>query len=46
MGGAAYAGGGADNFPLRGGKGDTYEGGIRVIAAMKMERQAGSRKKI
>ena len=27
-GGAAYAGGGADNFPLRGGKGDTYEGGI------------------
>ena len=25
-GGAAYAGGGADNFPLRGGKGDTYEG--------------------
>ena len=25
----------ADNFPLRGGKGDTYEGGIRVIAAMK-----------
>ena len=34
-GGAAYAGGGADNFPLRGGKGDTYEGGIRVIAAMR-----------
>jgi arylsulfatase A-like enzyme len=34
-GGAAYAGGGADNFPLRGGKGDTYEGGIRVIAALK-----------
>ncbi len=34
-GGAAYAGGGADNFPLRGGKGDTYEGGIRVIAAIK-----------
>ena len=34
-GGAAYAGGGADNFPLRGGKGDTYEGGIRVIAAVK-----------
>ena len=34
-GGAAYAGGGADNFPLRGGKGDTYEGGIRVVAAMR-----------
>ena len=34
-GGAAYAGGGADNYPLRGGKGDTYEGGIRVIAAMR-----------
>jgi len=34
-GGATYGGGGADNFPLRGGKGDTYEGSIRVIAAMK-----------
>ena len=33
-GGATYAGGGADNFPLRGGKGDTYEGGIRAIAAI------------
>ena len=38
-GGAAYAGGGADNFPLRGGKGDTYEGGIRVIAAMRWKGQ-------
>ena len=44
-GGAAYAGGGADNFPLRGGKGDTYEGGIRVIAAMKWKGkiEAGSK---
>ncbi|CAH0993056.1 Arylsulfatase [Sinobacterium norvegicum] len=29
-GGATYAGAGAYNFPLRGGKGDTFEGGIRV----------------
>ncbi len=43
-GGAAYAGGGADNYPLRGGKGTTYEGGIRVIAAIqwKARLQAGS----
>ncbi len=34
-GGAAYATGGADNVPLRGGKGDTFEGGIRVVAAMR-----------
>ncbi|MBW2231952.1 MAG: sulfatase-like hydrolase/transferase [Deltaproteobacteria bacterium] len=34
-GGAAYAMGGADNVPLRGGKGDTFEGGIRVVATMR-----------
>ena len=34
-GGAAYATGGADNVPLRGGKGDTFEGGIRVVATMR-----------
>ncbi|MDJ0867084.1 MAG: arylsulfatase, partial [Myxococcota bacterium] len=34
-GGAAYATGGADNVPLRGGKGETFEGGIRVVAAMR-----------
>ncbi len=34
-GGAAYSVGGADNYPLRGGKGDTYEGGIRVVAAIR-----------
>ena len=34
-GGAAYATGGADNVPLRGGKGDTFEGGIRVVAVMR-----------
>ena len=34
-GGAAYALGGADNVPLRGGKGDTFEGGIRVVAVMR-----------
>jgi arylsulfatase A-like enzyme len=34
-GGAAYSVGGADNAPLRGGKGDTFEGGIRVVAVMR-----------
>lgn len=34
-GGAVYAGGGAYNAPLRGGKGDTFEGGIRVVSAMR-----------
>ena len=43
-GGATYGGGGADNFPLRGGKGDTFEGSIRVVAALKWKGkiQAGS----
>lgn len=34
-GGATYAGGGASNAPYRGGKGDTFEGGIRVVAVMR-----------
>jgi arylsulfatase A-like enzyme len=34
-GGAAYASGGANNAPLRGGKGETFEGGIRVVALMR-----------
>jgi arylsulfatase A-like enzyme len=34
-GGAAYAGGGADNAPLRGGKGETFEGGVRVVATLR-----------
>ncbi|MEP5765241.1 MAG: sulfatase-like hydrolase/transferase, partial [Halieaceae bacterium] len=34
-GGAAYSVGGADNVPLRGGKGETFEGGIRVVASMR-----------
>ena len=34
-GGAAYSVGGADNPPLRGGKGDTFEGGIRVVSLMR-----------
>ena len=43
-GGAAYATGGADNAPLRGGKGDTFEGGIRVVAILRWpaQVQAGS----
>ncbi len=44
-GGAAYATGGADNVPLRGGKGDTFEGGIRVVSVMRWPKgiEAGSR---
>jgi len=34
-GGASYALGGADNAPLRGGKGETFEGGIRVVSVMR-----------
>jgi arylsulfatase A-like enzyme len=34
-GGAAYASGGANNAPYRGGKGETFEGGIRVVALMR-----------
>jgi len=34
-GGASYSVGGADNVPLRGGKGDAYEGGIRVVSVMR-----------
>lgn len=34
-GGAAYSVGGADNVPLRGGKGDTFEGGIRVVSLLR-----------
>ncbi len=44
-GGAAYATGGADNVPLRGGKGDTFEGGIRVVSVMRYPEkiEAGTR---
>ena len=38
-GGAAYATGGADNVPLRGGKGETWEGGIRVVSVMRWPEQ-------
>lgn len=38
-GGAAYASGGADNVPLRGGKGETFEGGIRVVSVMRWPEQ-------
>ncbi|MDG1943747.1 MAG: sulfatase-like hydrolase/transferase [Halioglobus sp.] len=34
-GGAAYSVGGADNAPLRGGKGETFEGGIRVVSIIR-----------
>ncbi|MEM1110526.1 MAG: sulfatase-like hydrolase/transferase [Pseudomonadota bacterium] len=44
-GGAAYSVGGADNVPLRGGKGDAFEGGIRVVSVMRWPDQipAGKR---
>jgi arylsulfatase A-like enzyme len=44
-GGAAYALGGADNVPLRGGKGETFEGGIRVVSVMRWQAaiRAGTR---
>ena len=34
-GGVAYAYGGADNAPLRGGKGETFEGGIRAVSLIR-----------
>ena len=44
-GGAAYATGGANNAPLRGGKGETFEGGIRVVSFLRWPGvvEAGSR---
>lgn len=38
-GGAAYSVGGANNAPLRGGKGETFEGGIRVVSVMRWPEQ-------
>ena len=38
-GGAAYSIGGADNAPLRGGKGETFEGGIRVVSVIRWPEQ-------
>ena len=32
---AVYSVGGADNAPLRGGKGETFEGGIRVVSLLR-----------
>ncbi|MBT3410785.1 MAG: sulfatase-like hydrolase/transferase [Halieaceae bacterium] len=45
-GGAAYATGGADNVPLRGGKGETWEGGIRVVSLMRWPDGLASGKKM
>lgn len=38
-GGAVYSVGGAYNEPLRGGKGDTFEGGIRVVSSLRWPAQ-------
>ena len=38
-GGAAYSVGGANNAPLRGGKGEVFEGGLRVVSLLRWPTQ-------
>ena len=45
-GGAAYSVGGADNAPLRGGKGEVFEGGIRVVSLMRWPAKIGAGSKM
>jgi len=45
-GGAAYSIGGADNVPLRGGKGEVFEGGIRAVSVVRWPGRIPGRKKM
>lgn len=45
-GGAAYSVGGADNAPLRGGKGETFEGGVRVVSLLRWPGKVAAGKKM
>lgn len=45
-GGAAYSVGGDNNAPLRGGKGDAFEGGIRVVSVIRWPERIPSGRKM
>ena len=45
-GGAAYSYGGANNAPLRGGKGETFEGGIRVNSLIRFPKALNNGSKL
>ncbi|WP_243391678.1 arylsulfatase B [Pseudohalioglobus lutimaris] len=45
-GGASYSIGGADNAPLRGGKAETFEGGIRAISLLRWPERISANSKL